>query len=65
MGSLCLFSAVADHPQGRGQQHEGESNAQPTFRQAMGDAAYQRVLVRHDIDTEAAKLAGYFAGAGL
>ena len=33
--------------------------------QAMGDAAYQRVLVRHDIDTEAAKLAGYFAGAGL
>lgn len=33
--------------------------------QAMGDAAYQRVLVRHDIETEAAKLAGYFAGAGL
>jgi hypothetical protein len=30
----------------------------------MGDAAHQRVLERHDIDTEAAKLASYFrAGA--
>ncbi|MFJ1570816.1 glycosyltransferase family 4 protein [Pseudomonas sp. NPDC088322] len=32
--------------------------------QRMGDAAHQRVLERHDIDTEAAKLASYFrAGA--
>nr|WP_314872961.1 glycosyltransferase [uncultured Pseudomonas sp.] len=32
--------------------------------QRMGDAAWQRVLERHDIDTEAAKLASYFrAGA--
>jgi colanic acid/amylovoran biosynthesis glycosyltransferase len=28
--------------------------------QRMGDAAYQRVLERHDIDTEAAKLAALF-----
>lgn len=28
--------------------------------QLMGEAAYQRVLVRHDIDTEAAKLAALF-----
>ncbi|TDF84110.1 glycosyltransferase [Pseudomonas sp. H9] len=28
--------------------------------QRMGEAAYQRVLQRHDIDTEAAKLASYF-----
>jgi len=28
--------------------------------QRMGEAAYQRVLQRHDIDTEAARLAGYF-----
>lgn len=28
--------------------------------QRMGDAAYQRVLERHDIDTEAAKLAEFF-----
>lgn len=28
--------------------------------QRMGDAAHQRVLERHDIDTEAAKLASYF-----
>ncbi|CAM4063383.1 Amylovoran biosynthesis glycosyltransferase AmsK [Pseudomonas reidholzensis] len=35
--------------------------AQPAdVLQRMGDAAYQRVLERHDIDTEAAKLAGYF-----
>ena len=32
--------------------------------QRMGDAAHQRVLERHDIDTEVAKLASYFrAGA--
>ncbi|MDD2046712.1 glycosyltransferase [Pseudomonas putida] len=28
--------------------------------QRMGEAAYQRVLQRHDIDNEAARLAGYF-----
>ncbi|MFK0310285.1 glycosyltransferase [Pseudomonas sp. NPDC090233] len=28
--------------------------------QRMGDAAYERVLQRHDIDTEAARLVGYF-----
>ncbi|BBV96714.1 MULTISPECIES: glycosyltransferase [Pseudomonas] len=28
--------------------------------QRMGEAAYQRVLQRHDIDTEAARLAAYF-----
>ena len=28
--------------------------------QRMGEAARQRVLERHDIDTEAAKLAQYF-----
>ncbi|MNP17369.1 Alpha-D-kanosaminyltransferase [compost metagenome] len=28
--------------------------------QRMGEAAYQRVLQRHDIDSEAARLAGYF-----
>ncbi len=28
--------------------------------QRMGEAAYQRVLQRHDIDTEAAKLAALF-----
>lgn len=28
--------------------------------QRMGEAARQRVLERHDIDTEAAKLAHYF-----
>ena len=28
--------------------------------QRMGEAAYQRVLQRHDIDTEAARLASYF-----
>ena len=31
--------------------------------QAMGEAAYWRVLERHDIDTEAAKLAMLFRGA--
>ncbi|NIF17803.1 glycosyltransferase [Pantoea sp. Cy-639] len=30
--------------------------------QRMGDAACQRVLQRHDIDTEAARLAGYLKG---
>ncbi len=30
--------------------------------QRMGEAAYRRVLERHDIDTEATKLARYFAG---
>ncbi|MNG72554.1 Alpha-D-kanosaminyltransferase [compost metagenome] len=35
--------------------------AQPAeVLQRMGEAAYQRVLERHDIDTEAAKLASYF-----
>ncbi|MFK0091804.1 glycosyltransferase [Pseudomonas sp. NPDC090592] len=35
--------------------------AQPAdVLQRMGEAAYQRVLQRHDIDTEAARLAGYF-----
>lgn len=35
--------------------------AQPVeVLQRMGDAAYQRVLQRHDIDTEAAKLLSYF-----
>ena len=35
--------------------------AQPAeVLQRMGDAAYQRVLERHDIDTEAAKLAALF-----
>jgi glycosyltransferase involved in cell wall biosynthesis len=35
--------------------------AQPVeVLQRMGDAAYQRVLERHDIDTEAAKLAELF-----
>ncbi|MDR6711362.1 glycosyltransferase involved in cell wall biosynthesis [Pseudomonas hunanensis] len=35
--------------------------AQPVeVLQQLGDAAYQRVLERHDIDTEAAKLAAYF-----
>lgn len=35
--------------------------AQPVeVLQQMGEAAYQRVLERHDIDTEAAKLASYF-----
>ena len=35
--------------------------AQPIdIMQRMGDAAYQRVLQRHDIDSEAAKLARYF-----
>lgn len=29
----------------------------------MGEAAYRRVLERHDIDTEAAKLSGLFRGA--
>jgi glycosyltransferase involved in cell wall biosynthesis len=39
----------------------GECLAQPAeVLQRMGEAAYQRVLQRHDIDTEAAKLAGYF-----
>jgi len=34
--------------------------AQPAeVLQRMGEAAYQRVLQRHDIDTEAARLAGY------
>ena len=38
-----------------------ECLAQPAEAlQRMGEAAYQRVLQRHDIDTEAAKLAGYF-----
>ncbi|WEK28389.1 MAG: glycosyltransferase family 4 protein [Candidatus Pseudomonas phytovorans] len=38
-----------------------ECLAQPAEElQRMGEAAYQRVLQRHDIDTEAAKLAGYF-----
>ncbi|WP_194788847.1 glycosyltransferase [Pseudomonas sp. UFMG81] len=32
----------------------------PEVLQRMGEAAYQRVLERHDIDTEAARLAGYF-----
>ena len=37
--------------------------AQPgEMLQAMGEAAYRRVLERHDIDTEAAKLAGLFRG---
>jgi len=26
----------------------------------MGEAAYERVLQRHDIDTEAARLVSYF-----
>ncbi|WP_397449710.1 glycosyltransferase [Pseudomonas sp. NA-150] len=35
--------------------------AQPAdVLQRMGEAAYQRVLERHDIDTEAAKLASFF-----
>jgi len=35
--------------------------AQPVeVLQKMGEAAYQRVLERHDIDTEAAKLVSYF-----
>lgn len=35
--------------------------AQPVeVLQRMGEAAYERVLERHDIDTEAAKLSGYF-----
>ena len=35
--------------------------AQPAdVLQRMGEAAYERVLQRHDIDTEAAKLASYF-----
>lgn len=35
--------------------------AQPAqVLQGMGEAAYQRVLQRHDIDTEAARLASYF-----
>ncbi|MNJ79028.1 Glycosyl transferases group 1 [compost metagenome] len=35
--------------------------AQPVERlQRMGEAAYQRVLQRHDIDSEAARLASYF-----
>lgn len=35
--------------------------AQPVdIMQRMGEAAYQRVLQRHDIDSEAAKLARYF-----
>ncbi|MHA6160005.1 glycosyltransferase [Pseudomonas sichuanensis] len=35
--------------------------AQPAHvLQRMGEAAYQRVLQRHDIDTEAARLASYF-----
>ena len=29
----------------------------------MGNAAHDRVLMRHDIDTEAAKLAGLFAAS--
>ncbi|GLO12201.1 colanic acid biosynthesis glycosyltransferase WcaL [Pseudomonas putida] len=38
-----------------------ECLSQPTeVLQRMGEAAYQRVLQRHDIDTEAARLAGYF-----
>jgi hypothetical protein len=32
--------------------------------QAMGDAARERVLQRHDIDTEVAKLARYFRDVG-
>ncbi len=32
----------------------------PEVLQRMGEAAYRRVLQRHDIDTEAARLAGYF-----
>ncbi len=28
--------------------------------QRMGEMAYQRVVQRHDIDTEAARLADYF-----
>jgi len=32
--------------------------------QVMGDAARERVLQRHDIDTEVAKLARHFRGAG-
>ncbi|MFG0322069.1 glycosyltransferase [Pseudomonas sp. zjy_15] len=35
--------------------------AQPAeVLQRMGEVAYQRVVQRHDIDTEAARLAGYF-----
>ncbi|QKL02046.1 glycosyltransferase [Pseudomonas sp. NY5710] len=38
-----------------------ECLAQPAeVLQRMGQAAYERVLQRHDIDTEAARLAGYF-----
>ncbi|WGV20315.1 glycosyltransferase [Pseudomonas putida] len=38
-----------------------ECLAQPAeVLQSMGEAARQRVLQRHDIDTEAARLAGYF-----
>ncbi len=38
-----------------------ECLAQPAqVLQRMGEAAYQRVLQRHDIDTEAARLASYF-----
>ena len=29
----------------------------------MGEAARERVLARHDVDTEAAKLAGLFAAS--
>ncbi|WP_338523238.1 glycosyltransferase family 4 protein [Pseudomonas batumici] len=39
--------------------------AQPVeVLQRMGEAAYQRVLERHDIDTEAAKLANLFRAQG-
>ncbi len=42
----------------------GDCLAQPgEVLQAMGEAAYRRVLERHDIDTEAAKLAGLFREA--
>ena len=38
--------------------------ATPDALARMGEAAHQRVLERHDIDREAAKLAALFAGLG-
>jgi glycosyltransferase involved in cell wall biosynthesis len=49
-------------PRGRGRAggHGRLPGATCEVLQRMGEAAYQRVLQRHDIDTEAARLASYF-----
>ena len=39
--------------------------ARPDVLARMGEAGHRRVLARHDVDREAAKLAALFAGAGM